>query len=264
MSLWTIYEKYKDSILGPAFVLPTLTGIAYIIAYSFETTYLAYFSVGHQFISITVNIFILSICTAALILVYMAGLFGQLTDVVVAAKKGRQLSRVFWRNTMTVVPLSMITVSLGLYFYADGRSLALLALMPIIPFILLIIIVAAKKQMAQHQTNNKVLRRILNSANINVASLQLFLIQPMVYILLATCVAISTGVIGGRLYSSTRTNYLTYSYEDTEYVLIREYESKLVFTSIDSNKKLSGKVLVINPKEKPIILKTMKVNDHLR
>lgn len=254
MTILEVHAKYKDSILSPAFVLPILTGIAYIIAYFFEATYLAYFSVGHQFISITVNIFVLSLGVAAVIVWYIAVILMEFSALFALIKKGKAPSKLFWPLVIITVPLSMLAISIGLYLNAGVVMLIGLGLAPV-----------AMTLLIQHLVKNKKTRKIIEHTRKSSGQILAYdTLALAMHLLLVASLAISTGVIAGSIYASTRMNYLSYRYEDENYVLIREYDNKLIFTSIDQKKKISGKVLIVNPKEKPIMLKAIKVEDHLK
>jgi hypothetical protein len=250
-----LYEKARGAVFSPAVLIPLLSALAYIIAYAFETAHLAYFGISHQFVEITVNVFILSLCGSLVIFIYLAALAVQLPDVYSELKNHpRKLVRNLpWQYLFTTSPLLLGVLAAGVYFEFGFLKTILLVLLTTL-FILAVPLLG--------MLFNRLLKEPPKNAS-HTASWSRQLrpyMQLLLYATLGLVVAGSVGFIAGRQYAGIRTSFSVYTWHNSRYVVVRSYPDHMLLTSIDEHNKLSGKATLIleTHGDSPIELGTIK------
>lgn len=255
----TALKKLYDK---PAYAIPLLSGIAYLIAYTFEAAYLAYFEVSHQFIEITVNVFVLSLCGASLVLIYLAMIIKQLKDIFDMGPLGvrgvkADIQRYLVQYLFVISPIILLSVALSMYLnYSVKISLILIILAVIIlPALeLLDTLLTGIRHYRKSAGLKSNLRLMLHDRTIHrvTDSFARFII----YGLVAFGSVGSIGIIVGHLYAISRENFVILHQTRQDYVLVRSYPDQYVLTSIKGN-KLTAKTLIIPQGNSSMIFTTL-------
>lgn len=247
-----IWDQLRKVLVNPAISLPLVTAITYVLAYFFEATYLAYFDVSHQFVGITVNVFVLAAIPSVGIIVYFLVAFVSLKDsylggVALLHRPG------MLRRAMILWPLMSFIIAIGLYLDLPVWKALILAFA--IPF--LVIGMAwllletppwvVYKLLPKGPVKSR-LEAILSRARRRGGDALVLRAYARygVYTILVMFSVISLGVITAYVYASTRTNFLVYETPDAKkFILIRSYQDRYILKSISAEGVLEGQVLVV-------------------
>ncbi|HEX8763380.1 MAG TPA: hypothetical protein VF733_06525 [Candidatus Saccharimonadales bacterium] len=256
-------KDLQKLVLNPGFSIPVLSAVAYILAYTFEASYLSYFGVSHQFVEITVNIFVLAGGVTALCLFYLLTVLMQFEEGLM--KKRRRLRRRILRLTWILLSAELLIVAYGLYTSLIWyKTVGLMLGLPLSILVVLVIELTPylwknrvhgfrrglKKALRAHRS-----RRKKTSVSFMFCANALF----------AGCLIIAIGIISGRIYAHSRENFAVYKKEGKRYALIRSYSDKLILAGMDARGKLNREMYVIVIKEQASIsFEPYKDADHLK
>jgi hypothetical protein len=258
----------KEILLNPLFSLPLVSAVSYLVAYMFEASYLAYFEVGHQFVEIPVNIFVLSLGMVSSIIFYVLG--PVLLYSVGAKTKTTASTRYFYSRALGIFMAAMMMIAYSIYINTSlWTGLFVLA----VGLLATLVGIASKdwplivKEFKLHGLRKQFVVSLFHQYRDKGSSQPkpghlLFSLLTLYTGLIFVVGLASLGIICGRVYAYTRHNFLAITQNDDQYILVRSYSNKLIFSSVDPRGSMTGRIMLLTPQSgQPLIFDHKNISD---
>lgn len=237
-------EIKKNTVLfNDALLLSVLTSVAYLIAYAYESSYLNYFGIPQDFVSIDIK----TIITAGVLVFSFFVLMFQLLDTIATIIQIKfpdgNLSKLFDRFGILFIP------SLLLILISDVPILHKFYLIfvpfPLFWFQIIYPLFKIKTYGSYKNAQLAIMTNVTNDHRGILAKYSIEGLYKYIVIILISIFSIYTAIVFGSLSASNKENFFV---DNNDMVLIKVYEEKAILAEIN-NSILTGKLTIKNINE---------------